>query len=113
MIAAQTSEDSIPQFAQVAIPVHLRKLFTYRIPLSMHRSIQVGSRVMVQLGSKSMTGYIVALLPRLRSGTSLIESEIKDVQEMLDVEPPVTPEVLELTRWVSNYYAAHWGEVLR
>ncbi|HXI62153.1 MAG TPA: primosomal protein N', partial [Pyrinomonadaceae bacterium] len=39
--------------------------------------------------------------------------EIKDVQELLDVDPPLTPEVLEITRWVADYYAAPWGEVLR
>ena len=113
MIASQTSAESIAQFAQVAVPVHLRKLFTYRVPPSMRRSIRVGSRVMIQLGSKSMAGYIVALLPRLRTGTSLVESEIKEIQELLDVEPPITPEVLELTRWVADYYFAPWGEVLR
>jgi len=113
MIASQTAEESIPQFAQVAIPVHLRKLFTYRLPPSMQHSARVGSRVMVQLGTKPVAGYIVALLPGLRIGTSLVESEIKNVQELLDIEPPITPDVLELTRWVADYYAAAWGEVLR
>jgi len=102
-----------PQYAQVAIPVHLSKTFTYRLPSSMQRAVQVGSRVIVPLGRKPVTGYIVALLARLRSGTSLVEAEIKDVQELLDVDPPLTPEVLEVTRWVSDYYAAPWGEVLR
>lgn len=111
--AAQNSNEARPQFAQVAVPVHLRKLFTYRLPTSMQTSAQIGSRVMVQLGRKPTAGYIVALLPRLRTGTSLIESEIKDVQELLDVDPPLTSEVLELTRWVADYYAAPWGEVLR
>src|SRR5205814_4367718 len=74
---------------------------------------RVGSRVMIQFGAKPTTGYIVALSARLREGTSLIESEIKDVQELLDVEPPLTPEVLKITRWVADYYAAPWGEVMR
>src|SRR5213082_2199895 len=112
-VAAQTSDESLPQFAHVAVPVHLRKLFTYRLPPSMQRAAQVGSRVMVQLGAKAVTGYIVALVPQLRTGTSLIESEIKDVQELLDADPPLTPEVLEITRWVADYYAAPWGEVMR
>jgi primosomal protein N' (replication factor Y) len=110
---ATASRIPAPQYAQVAVPVHLTKTFTYRLPPSMQDVAQVGSRVMVQLGPKPITGYIVALLPRLRSGTSLIESEIKDVQELLDVDPPLTPQVLEITRWVSDYYAAPWGEVLR
>src|SRR5262245_66259067 len=100
--AAQIASEETPRYAQVAIPVHLHRLFTYRLPSSMQRA-QPGSRVIVQLGTKAQTGYIVALLPRLRAGTSLIESEIKDVQELLDIEPPLTSELLELTHWVSDY----------
>jgi primosomal protein N' (replication factor Y) len=109
----QTQDQSTPQFAQVAVPVHLQKLFTYKLPPLMQRSARVGARVMVQLGTKSTPAYIVALLPRLREGTSLVEAELKEVQELLDVDPPLTPEVLEITRWVSDYYAAPWGEVMR
>ena len=60
-----------------------------------------------------MTGYIVALLPKLREGTSLIESELKEVEELLDTEPSLTTEVVELARWVAEYYAAPLGEVMR
>ena len=111
--APQQSNETAPQYAQVAVPVHLRKLFTYRLPPAMQTAARVGSRVMVQLGAKPTPAYIVDLLPRLRTGTSLIEAEIKEVQELLDVDPPLTREVLELTRWVADYYAAPWGEVLR
>jgi primosomal protein N' (replication factor Y) len=111
--AVQVSNEPVPHYAQVAVPVHLDKTFTYRLPPPIQRAARVGSRVMVQLGTKPVTGYIVALLPRLRSGTSLIESEIKDVQELLDVDPPLTPDVLEVTRWVADYYSAPWGEVMR
>ena len=109
----KAGDEAARQFAQVAVPVHLRKLFTYRLPTAMRHAACVGSRVMVQLGTKPIAGYIVALLPSLRIGTSLVESEIKDVQELLDIEPPITPAVLEITRWVADYYAAPWGEVLR
>src|SRR6267378_1609541 len=83
--SATASQIDPPRYAQVAVPVHLAKTFTYRLPISMQAVAQVGSRVMVQLGRKPTTGYIVALLPRLRTGTSLVESEIKDVQELLDL----------------------------
>src|SRR5437016_1937394 len=111
--ATQVSNGAVPQYAQVAVPVHLTRTFTYRLPAAMQRAARVGSRVMIQFGAKPTTGYIVALSARLREGTSLIESEIKDVQELLDVEPPLTPEILEITRWVSDYYATPWGEVMR
>jgi primosomal protein N' (replication factor Y) len=111
--AVPASNQTVPLYAQVAFPVHLSKTFTYRLPPTIQEVARVGSRVVAQLGAKPLTGYVVALLPRLRSGTSLIESEIKEVQELLDVDPPLTAEVLEITRWVADYYAAPWGEVMR
>ena len=111
--AVPASNQTLPLYAQVAFPVHLSKNFTYRLPSSIQQVARVGSRVVAQLGAKPLTGYIVALLPRLRAGTSLVESELKEVQELLDVDPPLTTEVLEITRWVADYYAAPWGEVIR
>lgn len=104
-----TANQTLPMYAQVAFPIHLTKTFTYLLPPSIQQVARVGSRVMVRLGNKPVTGYIVALLP----GASLVESEIKEVQELLDVDPPLTPEVLNITRWVADYYAAPWGEVMR
>jgi primosomal protein N' (replication factor Y) len=110
---APATNQTVPLYAQVAFPVHLNKTFTYRLPQSLQPIARVGSRVVAPLGTKPLTGYIVALLPRLRPGTSLIESEIKEVRELLDVDPPLSSEVLEITRWVADYYAAPWGEVMR
>ena len=79
----------------------------------MRHVAQPGSRIVVPFGRKFVTGYIVALREDLRPGTSLQESDIKDAKELLDVIPLVTPELLELTRWVSEYYLAPWGEVIK
>jgi len=79
----------------------------------MRQAAQAGSRIVVPLGRKFVTGYIVALLDELRAGTSLNESGIKDAREILDVVPLVTPELLQLTRWVAEYYLAPWGEVIK
>src|SRR5258708_10861008 len=112
--APQSSKsEAAPQYAQVAVAVHLTKTYTYRLTAAMQKAARVGTRVRVQLGRKPTTGYIADLRPHLRAGTSVIESEIKDVQELLDVDPPLVPEVLEITRWVADYYAAPWGEVMR
>src|SRR5262252_3251439 len=112
-VAAQTANETKAQYVQIAVPLHLRKLLTYRLPPAMEQAARIGARVMVLLGNKPTAGYIVALLTRLRAGTSLNEAEIKDVQELLDADPPLTPEVLGLARWVADYYAAPLGEVLR
>src|SRR5258706_10312199 len=98
--AVPASNQTVPLYAQVAFPVHLSKTFTYRLPQSIQHVAQVGARVVARLGTKPLTGYIVALLPRLRTGSSLIESEIKEVQELLDICPPLTAERLEYTSWL-------------
>ena len=65
------------------------------------------------LGRKLVTGYIVAVHERLPAETSLTEAGIKDAQEILDAVPLVTPELLEITRWVADYYLSPWGEVIK
>jgi len=60
-----------------------------------------------------LTGYIVALHEKLRDGTSLKEADVKDAREILDAIPLVTQELLELTKWVAEYYLAPWGEVIK
>ncbi len=101
------------QYAEVAVPLHVLTTFIYRLSLTLQTNAQPGSRIVVPFGRKLITGYIVALHATLRSGTSLKEEDIKEAREILDVVPLVTTEILELTRWVSEYYLAPWGEVLK
>jgi primosomal protein N' (replication factor Y) len=111
--ATTTNQASRPQFVEVAVPVHVGTTFTYRLPEPLQEVAQRGSRIVVPLARKLVTGYIVELLDQLRPGTSLKESDLKDAKEILDAIPLVTPELLELTRWVSDYYLAPLGEVIK
>ncbi|MEP6741649.1 MAG: primosomal protein N' [bacterium] len=95
------------------MPVHVLTTFIYRLPSALQAIALPGSRIVVPFGRKLVTGYIVALHATLRSGTSLKEENIKDAREILDVAPLVTAEILELSRWVSDYYLAPRGEVLK
>lgn len=101
------------RYAEVAIPVRVMQTFTYRLPPSLQSDAQVGSRLLVPFGRKRVTGYIIALHNELDRAAELTDSEVRDAEELLDAEPLVTPEILEITRWVSDYYAAPWGEVLK
>ena len=98
-------------FAEVALPIHVRQTFTYRLPGEIAIAARVGSRVTVPLGKKLLTGFIVALSER--ADEDVVQSEIRDVDELLDEEPVIAPDILELTRWMSDYYYAPWGECLR
>src|ERR1043165_5246839 len=71
----------------------------------------VGARLVVPLGRTVVTAYIVRLLDELPQ--SLSETEIKDAQTWVDADPVCNPEILELARWVADYYAGPLGEVIK
>ncbi len=98
-------------FAEVAVPVYIRQTFTYRLPGDMATRAHVGSRVQVPFGKKYLTAFIVDLHEKLDDEVD--ETQIKEVEELLDESPVITPEILELTKWVADYYFAPWGECLR
>ncbi|HSO76899.1 MAG TPA: primosomal protein N' [Blastocatellia bacterium] len=98
-------------FAEVAVPVHVRQTFTYNLPGDLASRAAVGSRVTVPFGQKTLTGFIVALHGQLVG--EVAESDIKDVETLIDEAPVISDEILELTRWVSEYYFAPLGECIR
>ena len=98
-------------FAEVAVPVFIRQTFTYHLVGDMARRAQVGCRVIVPFNKKLLTGFIVALHEH-RQG-ELSQTEILDVEELVDENPIVGRNILELTRWMSDYYYAAWGECIR
>src|SRR5205085_1536886 len=98
-------------FAEVAVPVHIRQTFTYRLPGDMARRAHAGCRVVVPFGKKLVTGFIVALHAQLAG--EVVEGDVKDVEELVDESPIIARDILQLTKWMSDYYHAPWGECLR
>jgi primosomal protein N' (replication factor Y) len=110
---AESERSAAPQFAEIAVPLRVAQTFTYRLPVGLQSEAQVGARVRVSFGRQSVTGYIVDLRAELDAALELDETALKEVEELLDAEPLLTPEVLQLTRWIAAYYASPWGEVLK
>lgn len=102
-----------PLYAEVALPLRLAQTFTYKLPLALREDTRVGARLLVPFGRTLTTAYVVALHDELDPALGLEDSELKEAEELLDAEPMLTPEVIEITRWISDYYAAPWGEVLK
>lgn len=101
-------------YAEVAIPLHVHQTFTYRLPETIAASAKPGARVLVPFGRQLLTGYIVHLHETLEESGQTDEGfEIKDVEELFDTEPLVTPELLDLTKWIADYYYAPWGETIK
>jgi primosomal protein N' (replication factor Y) (superfamily II helicase) len=93
------------QFCDVALPVPVDSLFTYRVPDSMQPI--VGGRVLVPFRQQRLPGVVINLhdcAPKV---------EAKDLLRVLDAEPLLDEQLLQLGRWIANYYLAPMGEVLR
>jgi primosomal protein N' (replication factor Y) len=101
------------RYVEVAVPVHVAQTFTYRLSPELSVDAKPGARIKVPFGRKLITAYIVALLDALPPDLSLTEEEIKDAASLIDLEPVCTPEILQLARWVADYYASPIGEVLK
>src|SRR6185369_5150841 len=101
-------------YAEVAIPLNVHQTFTYRLPESFAATAKAGCRVLVPFGKQLLNGYIVDLHQTLEEAGQQEESfEIKEIEELFDTEPLVTAELLDLTKWIADYYYAPWGETIK
>ncbi|HEY0365121.1 MAG TPA: primosomal protein N' [Pyrinomonadaceae bacterium] len=98
-------------YAEVAVPLHVFQTFTYRLSPEQSGQAEVGARLVVPLGRNLVTAYIVSLLQELPE--SLNDVGIKDAQNLVDTAPVCNPEILQLARWVSDYYGCPLGEVIK
>ncbi|CEH32055.1 primosomal protein DnaI [Aneurinibacillus migulanus] len=88
-------------FAQVVVDVPVvdtDRPFDYRIPESLAPFVFVGSRVSVPFGPRKLQGFVVGL-----ADTSEVE-KTRDILDVLDVEPPLTEEMVWLARRISERY---------
>ena len=90
----------------VAVPVPFLDLLTYNVPDAMPLPA-VGARVRVPVGTRTMTGCVVRHDAVIAEGT-----DVRDVAETVDGEPLLPPGVVELCRWVADYYVAGIGDAL-
>ena len=68
---------------------------------------ETGARVVVPVGTRTLTGVVVGEAP-----AADVAYTIKPVKQILDSSAFVPAEVLELARWVSEYYLAGPGATL-
>ncbi len=100
-------------YADVIVPRHISKCFTYLVPPTLAPEIGAGSRVLVPFGRVMLEGAVVSLANELpaeihAASLKVISSLVQDNQD-----PLLSPELLQLSRKIANYYVAPWGQCLR
>ncbi|MGO8786593.1 MAG: primosomal protein N' [Terriglobia bacterium] len=91
---------------EIAVMAAMRNTLTYLVPESF--TVQPGQRVQVPLATRKATGIV------LRAGSTLPPGiAARPILRVLDSEPVLNPELLELGLWIADYYVAPIGEVFR
>ncbi|WP_046214856.1 primosomal protein N' [Paenibacillus wulumuqiensis] len=94
------------RIAQVIVDVPSRgtdRPFDYIIPESMKGWLEIGSRVGVPFGPRTLQGFVVGL--SMESDTPPVK--LKPIKELLDLTPPLSEDLVELSEWMSGRYACH------
>lgn len=89
---------------EVALPVPIPHTFTYRSAAP----IASGTRVHVHFGGRRLTGWVLGPASENRE-----LKQLRDIDAVLENEPSAPPDLLELCRWIADYYLAPLGLVLR
>lgn len=92
---------------QIAIPIPSDEIFYYSAPKGLENGIEIGKRVLVPFQNRKALGFIL--------GTGLPPQEItlKDIIDIVDEEPLFDDKRLEFLKWISKYYLAPLGTVLK
>ena len=88
-------------FAQVIVDVAaypVDRPFDYRIPESLQTVLEVGSRVKVPFGPRNVLGFVVGICDE----TDVPANKVRNVSEVLDVEPVINAELLQLAKWLKH-----------
>src|SRR6478736_3296831 len=93
-------------YAKVIVDVPAKqtnRAFDYEVPAALTKWVEVGSRVGVPFGPRVLQGFVV----ELQEETQVDAKRIKPIQNVLDLVPPLTSELVSLGRWISRMYMCH------
>lgn len=94
---------------QVALPVPSEELFLYSVPGRFSGGVEIGKRVFVPFGkTRKAIGYVVGFGDGKKG-----DFELKEIIDILDESPLFDEKRLEFFRWISDYYMASLGVVLK
>ena len=84
--------------ARVTLEIALRKEFDYAIPPELAGRVDVGSRVQVPFGPRKVLGVVTAV------AEESAHARLKPILKVIGAQTLVTPKVLQLARWIADYY---------
>jgi primosomal protein N' (replication factor Y) len=96
-------------YVSVAIARPLDSLLTYEVSANLEAQIMPGIRVIVPLGTRKETGWVFDIHDK----TELDLKIIKKVGNIVDREPLFDKDMINLFKWISEYYLVSPGYVAK
>lgn len=99
-------------YAQVAVDVPLFTALTYRVPEHLSGDIARGQLVQVPFRNGAKTGLLLDVHETIQD-ESLDAAKVRELLDIVDTEPLLTPQGIEFIKFVADYYLSPIGEVVR
>ena len=93
-------------YAEVVVTLPVEGRYHYAVPDGL--DVRVGHRVRVPFGRRRVTGFVVSLADPPDDLSS-----IKAIDDVLDGEPLISEDLMEIVTFASEYYLEPAGEILR
>src|SRR5690349_24929793 len=90
---------SAGDYVSVAVPVPLRRSFTYRVPTTLRDRLEPGRRVAVPFGPRKLAAFVLGPAEMPAS-----ETRMRDVAGWLDPTPVLTADLLSFLEQAADYY---------
>ena len=91
----------------VAVPVPYLDSLTYSVPDRYSELPPIGARVRVPIGARTVVGCVIG-----HDAAIDVDAELRDLVDVLDAEPFLPPAIVDLSRWVADYYMSGVGDAI-
>lgn len=86
----------------------VNRSFDYLIPAHLEKVIKVGCRVKVYFGKRVLLGFVVKIKEH-----SSYHKNLKEILDLVDVEPVLNLEFIELAQWIAEKYFSYYAVALQ
>lgn len=100
----------LPRYVSVLLPLSVRGTFTYALPPELAERVGVGSRVVVQFGTRR---YYTGIATALHEENPQPGMKLKAVTDVMDERPVLLPGQTDFWQWMADYYMCTPGEVMK
>jgi primosomal protein N' (replication factor Y) (superfamily II helicase) len=92
---------------EIAVPASGNRTYTYRAQDHLQDRLTPGSRVLVPFGKGRRIGFVWG-----EGESDVPEDRLKDILAAPDEEPLIRHDIMDLCRWIADYYFAAPGDAL-